>query len=606
MKSISKLTRESGQSLIEVIVAIFVFVLGIASVGMLVLDANVTSRQGIERTKAVFLAEEGLEAARSMRNASFAGLAAGTHGVTTTPGMWVFSGASDEADQFTRTVKVEDIDAMQKKVTADVTWPFLPLRPGSVSLVTYLANIFTKFWSQTNVSDFNGGRRNSVEAANVSGGEVRPVSLGDFSNAQTLRIINAASTGAVRDIAISGDTAYAVRASSAGAEFLALDISDVSSSTPAQIGSVEIGAAVNGIAISGGYAYIATADNARELIVIRLSDYSIVNSFDTPTGADALHVAISGTSAYVVTGNSSAQEFYKLDAASPEGAITQISETEIGGDVSGIAVSGGYAFLATGHNTRELAVVRISDGVLVNSLNLSGTADMSGIAVSGSRAYLSRLSSADPEVYAVDTGAPEGPLSAANSLNLGGSANAVFTSGNGRLYVAGSDNTKELSVIDTASFAETGFANLATNNDALAVSFYGGYAYLGTANGSAELTVVSGGNSALTERVREGWFISSAFDSLDTGTVWGDISWTKTGTGTLQLQIRTAAAFAGLSNAAWVGPDGTAGTFYATASGTAVTVDPGAAGTRWIQYKAYFSGNGTDIPVLEDVGMTYN
>lgn len=605
MKLFSK-SNQSGQSLIEVIIAIFIFSLGIATVGMLVLDANVTSRQGIERTKATFLAEEGLEAARSIRNSSFVNLTEGSHGATTTSGTFSFSGTSDVSDQFTRVVTVENIDAMQKKVTSLVTWPFLPLRPGSVTLVTRLANIFTKFWFQTSPVDFNGGRRNSVEVSNVSGGEVRPILLGDFANSQMLRTFNAASTGAVRDIAVFGDTAYVVRASSAGPEFVALDISDVSSSTPAQIGAVEIGSNVNGITISGGYAFLATADNTRELIVIRLSDFSIVNSFDLPTGADALDIAISGNTAFIVTANSTAQEFYALDVTSPEGAITQTAATEIGANVNGIATSGGYAFLATAHNTREIAVVRLSDALLVNSLNLNGTADMTGVSILGSRAYFSRLSSTDPEAYAVDISAPESPLPLLNSLQLNGDANAISANMNGRVYVAGSDNVKELSVIDAASFTETGFENLATNNDAFAVYFYGGYAYVGTANGSAELAVISGGNSVSTERVREGWFISSAFDSLNAGTAWGDISWTKTGGGTVQFQIRTAGNQAGLSSALWVGAGGTAGTFYTTPAGGAIVTDPRASGTRWIQYKAYFSGNGTDIPVLEDVTMTYN
>lgn len=606
MDFFSNLKNQSGQSLIEVIVAIFVFVLGITTVGMLVLDADVTSRQGVERSKAIFLAEEGLEATRSIRNDKFANLVEGAHGATTTSGIWSFSGLSDVTDQFTRTVTIENIDAMQKKVTSLVTWPFLPLRPGSVSLVTHFTNIFTKFWFQTTVADFSAGKRNSVEITNASGGEVRPMLLGDFSNSQTFRTFDAASNGAIRDIVITGDWAYVVRASSAGQEFIALDISDISSSTPTQIGATEIGSTVNGIAVSGNYAYLATIDNSRELIVIRLSDYAIVNSFDLPTGANALDIAISGNMAYTVTANSTSQEFYALDISTPEGTITQVGATEIGATVNGIVLSGNYAFLATDHNTRELAVVRLSDQALVNSLDLNGTANVTGISILGNRVYLSRLSSTDPEVYGIDINTPEGTLSIVGSVNLNGSANAVFANGNGKIYVAGSDNAKELSVIDASSFTETGFANLATNNDALSVFFYGGYAYLGTTNNSPELSIVSGGNSASTERVREGWFVSSVFDSQSSGTAWGNISWTGSGAGTIQFQIRTAGSQPGLSNALWVGPDGTPGTFYTAAAGQAIIPDPSASGTRWAQYKIYFFGNGSDIPVLEDVTMTYN
>ncbi|MEW5908095.1 MAG: hypothetical protein AB1643_02865 [Patescibacteria group bacterium] len=136
-----KLTFNRGQSLVELLVAMSFFVLAVATIGFLILDADVSSRQGIERMQAILLVKEGLEAARSIRDYQFNDLTAGNHGILLSGNRWIFSGTSDIQDQFTRVVTVEDIDVKRKKITSQVIWQFSPQRSDSVSLVTYLTNL---------------------------------------------------------------------------------------------------------------------------------------------------------------------------------------------------------------------------------------------------------------------------------------------------------------------------------------------------------------------------------------------------------------------------------------------------------------------------------
>ena len=138
------LPAQKGQSLIEVLVAIGVFVIGIATIGVLVLDANVSSRQGIERTQAILLAQEGLEAARSLRDADFDNLAAGAHGIILSGNLWTFSGTSDIQDQFTRVITVTNRNENTKQIQSQVTWQFTEARQNSVMLTEYLVD-----WNQT-------------------------------------------------------------------------------------------------------------------------------------------------------------------------------------------------------------------------------------------------------------------------------------------------------------------------------------------------------------------------------------------------------------------------------------------------------------------------
>jgi len=142
--------RDSGQSLLELIIALGVFAVGVATIGFLVLDVNVASRQGLERAQATLLAKEGLEAARSIRDASFDNLVNGLHGIMLSGNTWVFSGVSDIQNQFTREIAVSSVPGVLddgsdiKKVKSAVSWPITETRQGSVSFIDYLTD-----WNQT-------------------------------------------------------------------------------------------------------------------------------------------------------------------------------------------------------------------------------------------------------------------------------------------------------------------------------------------------------------------------------------------------------------------------------------------------------------------------
>lgn len=135
-----KLKYNKGQSLVEVLIALAIFIVAIATIGFLVLDAGFASRQGMERTKAVLLAKEGLEAARSIRDNSFSDLTAGMHGLALSGNHWIFSGTSDTQDQYTRSVTISNIDTYTKKIVCTVDWQFASNRTGQVELATYLTD----------------------------------------------------------------------------------------------------------------------------------------------------------------------------------------------------------------------------------------------------------------------------------------------------------------------------------------------------------------------------------------------------------------------------------------------------------------------------------
>ena len=131
---------QKGFSLIEVILAVSVFGLIITGlIGALIYGQESSSLAGA-RARAVFLAEEGLEAARNIRDADFDSLLDGNHGLAIAANEWLFSGTQDTTDIFDRQISISTIDDDTKQVVSRVTWRQNPQRDGLVELVTYLAD----------------------------------------------------------------------------------------------------------------------------------------------------------------------------------------------------------------------------------------------------------------------------------------------------------------------------------------------------------------------------------------------------------------------------------------------------------------------------------
>jgi len=141
-----KRSKERGQSLIELMVALGIFILIVSGLAIFILEGYVSGRLAQEKTVANFLAEEGLEAARSIRDNKWSSVKNGDHGLVISGGKnWVFSGTSEDlSSQFkqgaTRIITIEDAGVCRKKITSKVNWEFTGNIFQEVELITYLTN----------------------------------------------------------------------------------------------------------------------------------------------------------------------------------------------------------------------------------------------------------------------------------------------------------------------------------------------------------------------------------------------------------------------------------------------------------------------------------
>jgi len=137
---------ENGQSLIELIIAIGVFSIAIVSLVFLILESYISGRLASEITVADFLAQEGLEAARAIRDNNWSDLVNGDYRLDSFSGNWRFIPGSEIIDgKFIRVIKIDEAnpdnpDPDRKKITSQIIWQFSEGRNEEVKLVTYLTH----------------------------------------------------------------------------------------------------------------------------------------------------------------------------------------------------------------------------------------------------------------------------------------------------------------------------------------------------------------------------------------------------------------------------------------------------------------------------------
>lgn len=144
--------HEAGQSLVELLIAMGIFVLAVSAISSLILDVYLSDRVGREKMIATFLAKEGMEAVRSIRDSNWQNLTNGEYGLAILGGNWVFQGNQEEVSaqlrDGVRKIIVEEMDANRKKITSQIIWKLTEARSQEVSLVTYLTN-----WKATTAAE---------------------------------------------------------------------------------------------------------------------------------------------------------------------------------------------------------------------------------------------------------------------------------------------------------------------------------------------------------------------------------------------------------------------------------------------------------------------
>ncbi|MFA6028026.1 MAG: hypothetical protein WC752_03810 [Patescibacteria group bacterium] len=398
--------KNNGFAVIELLIVASVFALLVtALVGIFMLTQKAFVSSGNE-DRALMVAEEGLEAARNIRDSDYTLLTDTPHGLSTAGNQWSFSGTSDNTDIFQRVVTVSSAGTDRKQVTSAVSWTEKGVAQ-SVSLTSYLTN-----W----------------RAAKSKKG-VTPSLWCSFD----LTVAN--STNNVADaisIAVAGNYVYLGRATNPGSEFFVFDISNPA--LPVLKGNLALAGAPNDIAVSGNYAYIASNDNSGELAVINISNplaptlaatFNLTNANSGNNNNDGLAVVMGKTNyLYLTRVTSTGKEFYVFNITTPT-APTLTGQVDLLGDLKELSASGDYAYAASTENTQEFQVINVTtlaSPALAASLDLNEGAtapDGLSVTLSTNTAYVGRDgSAAAPEFYVINTTTPTVP-SITSTVDIG-------------------------------------------------------------------------------------------------------------------------------------------------------------------------------------------
>lgn len=474
-----------GFSLVEVLLAIAIFALISTSIIYLLIDAGATNHQNRDRIVASILADEGLEAARVIRDADWANISAGTFGLIKNDNHWQLSANFDidPTNRFTRRISISKITDDRFQITSTVTWQSLLGFESSISASTYFTH-----WSKVIEPELP-----NWEEPKIFG---------------TVGTNNLAGNKNPNDIFVLGNYLYLVtdEANAVDPEFFIFDISDVTK--PTLVGKTKIGSKIGAVYVVGNYAYLATNVDNAELTIVKVSDPknpTVVTRLNTPGNKNGRDVFVLDHYAYLVTeSNPSNSEFYIFNVTDPENpAATSTSKVELDTQGNTIYVSGNYAYVGTDSDDRELIMIDVSQKLtpkIVKTYDHPGPGNISEIYLNGNSAYFSVSYDASPSpnfaILNINTANPDdikitlvGGFTSVKSLR----SLAIDVAGN-RAFVVGEQDPKEFRVLDISNPSQpVEKAALDLPGFGVSVVYNGAYVFVANIANNQELIIIGPG-----------------------------------------------------------------------------------------------------------------
>lgn len=418
-------TKHSGFSLVEIVLSLAILaLLTTALFGNFIYSQESAAVAGA-RSRATFLAEEGLEAVRNIRDAGYANLVDGNYGLASSSNQWVFSGSQDITGNYTRQIQITTPSANRKQIISQVTWQQTPQRTGTISLTTYLTN-----W-----------------IANAGG-------MGNWVLPTQQAVYDASGSQDGLKVFVAGNYAYLVR-NDGTPDFLIIDISNLAA--PALVGSLSLVGVPKDVWVLGNYAYVTNSDNNQELQVIDVSNPAIptqVFSYNASGNNDGNGLFVSGNDLYLARSSGVGPVLVVMNLSNP--AIP----TLVGGYGAGatynfydVFVDNNHAFLASSNDTEEISIIDVSvpsTPTFVAGVDLSGKSDVLAITGFSGRIAIGRVSG---DFVLLNVSSPNLP-SIISTLGTTGSINDLsIGNSNNYVWIASSSGVSEFTVIDITTQA---------------------------------------------------------------------------------------------------------------------------------------------------------
>lgn len=422
--------------MIEVIIVIALLSVVASSILLFLtsLLTNVTETK--QSTRALGIAEESLEAVRTIRDADWNALTAGSYGLSESGGVWSLSGASDTVEGYTRTITITELTSSEKQVDIALVWNEETIRPREFELTSVLTD-----W------------RNAEDSADEPGGGLS----GDWGSPSLLgTTIDLGWGDRGQAVDISSSTLYLVSNAilSFWDDVYILDMSDPLN--PVVHDTIHTGSGLNEVSINDDKTVLFVANDSgayplQILDVADIDDISILKQFN-PTGnyADGMSVEAFGSHVILGTDNNPGTEIMIVDASDPSAPST-VSQIEAGGTVRDIHVKNNLAYIGTDNDAAELLVVDVTDPenpVTTSTVDLPGANNPEAVFMGKDYVFVGRTDSSGdttPEVVLVDLSDMSNPV-IAGTLELDHDINGIYATED--LLFLASESGEEFQVYD--------------------------------------------------------------------------------------------------------------------------------------------------------------
>lgn len=518
-------------------------------------------------------------------------------------------------------------DVHTKAITITGSWTDSAGISRSVDSTIYVNDWNTRSWLETTNADFLQGTMTDTELTAVGDGAVKLMPK-LYSNwcLPELMITSYDLTGSAVGNVITADPGNVYVGT--GKEFtdpgsMSFMHISVDNADPPNVNVTGTfsGYVVTDIFGEPNYAYLATTDDNKEVVILDITQnpFVEVGFFNASGTTDALAVYVVGNVGYVSQG----RYLRTFDLSAKTGSRTQIGSIQASpfqlpfmtATVPDFMVVGNYAFCSLYNDWYEMTIVNVTNPA---SMSISARADLNWsqatalfVAPDGNRAYIGTNSSGGKEFYILNT-ANKSSVSIVNSYESNGMSVKGLSVIEGRAILVGK-NGEEYQVVDVTNEASlvkcggmqmnSGISDVATvNYDATLFS------YILTGDIGSEFKIIrggldSGGGSDGRGYVASGTYVSRVLDTESALASYYALEWggTVPAGANLKIQVRSGDS-ADLTAATWVGPDGTASSYF-TQSGQTIPVS--VSGHRYIQYQASFESNTDVTAIFENLMIEY-
>jgi type II secretory pathway pseudopilin PulG len=626
-----------GYGLVELVLAIGIFAAIASTLVLIVVDSTRTLDNTRARSRASYLTQEINSAIIMMKSKSWFSVIVHTNDgpkyIEYVDGDYQIQSGQGVKSGFTYSFEIlpanrdehgylvdtgGTVDPHTRLVQIDIQWTDFLGRSNSISPKIYINDWETNSIVYSTEEDFIQGEHDSTMVQNQFGGEVRLQSMfyADWCNPSlSMTAHDLPGQGIASNISSSGEHVYmGTGGNSSGISFMKATVTGDPPIVTVE-GTVD-GYKVNDVFGLNGIALMATDNPSKEVVIFNISStpYTEIGYFDGAGPQDATTVFVYGDKGFVTHGRT--VSIFNLTSFTGSRSLIRSIDfgTRNAHTATDIFVDERYIYMTLTSHTYEFVIYEYNDsGIYLRAFADLNDANGTGLYISEdkTRAYISTARNIGHEFFILDITNKNGALPVISSFDTGDMSPNSVASIDNRAIIAGAsgEEYQVLDITDEQVPIRCGGLQINTGVNALALVTQGinHYTYVVTRDSNSEFKIIrggpGGGGADGNGYLPFGIHVSPIHDSESYNSIYYFLGLTTIvpeGT-SLQIQFRVSDD-PNMSGSTWVGPDGTASTYYELSG--MYTLPTNLQG-RYIQYRAVFESDTVSTPLLQEIIINY-